>query len=261
MGLNRLTLTLLLTAAFAAPASAQDETWSWNKAVPAGKAIEIKGVIGDISAEPASGNQVQVIARKSGHRNEVSEVTIEVVEHEDGVTICAVYPGYRGRANECAPGGRGSSNTRDNDVSVDFEVRVPRGVRFVGRTVTGSVHATNLTADVVATSVSGNVRVSTSGLAKATTVSGSINARMGRTDWSGTLAFTTVSGDIVLEMPDGLNTDVEVTTVSGALSSDWPMTVGGRRFSPRNMSGTIGRGGRELKLTTVSGDIELRKAN
>ena len=67
------------------------------------------------------------------------------------------------------------------------------------------------------------------------------------------------SNQIVLEMPDNLNTDVEMTTVSGGLESDWPMTMNGRRFSRRNLSGRIGTGGRELKLTTVSGDVELRK--
>ena len=260
MTAQRFGISMLLTLAITTAAAAQDETWTWNKVVPSGKTIAIRGVNGDIMAEPAAGNEVQVIAKKSGSRSDVRDVKIEVVEHEDGVTICAVYPSRNGRENECEPH-RGHSSTRDNDASVDFEVRVPRGVKFNGSTVTGSVRATGLTADVKASSVSGNVRVSTTGLVRASTVSGSITVRMGRTDWENTLSFSTVSGSILLEMPENLNTDVRVSTVSGSLDSDWPMTMNGRRFSPRNLSGTIGSGGRELKLSTVSGDIELRKVN
>ena len=255
MVLQRIGVSLLFTLALTTVAAAQ-ETWSWKKVVASGKTVSIHGLIGDITATPASGNEVEVVARKSGRRGDVREVEIEVVEHEDGVAICAIYPTFRD--HQCYPH-RGINSDGDNDVSVDFEVRLPRGVEFNGSTVTGTVRATGLTADVVASSVSGDVRVSTTGLVKASTVSGSISARMGRTDWQSSLRFSTVSGDIVLEMPDNLNTDVEMTTVSGGLESDWPMTMNGRRFSPRNLSGRIGTGGRELKLTTVSGDVELRK--
>ena len=54
----------------------------------------------------------------------------------NGVTICAVYPTVPGREpNTCEPGGAGKSNTRDNDTVVHFDVRVPYGVGFVGRTI------------------------------------------------------------------------------------------------------------------------------
>lgn len=241
---------------------AQDDTWSWQKVIPAGQAIEIKGVIGDIIATAATGSQVRVIAKKSGRYSDAADVRLEVVEHERGVTICAMYPSSRSdRENECLPGARGSSNTRDNDTEVDFEVQVPRGVKFTGRTVTGKVVATGLTADVKASSVSGSVRVSTAGLVQASTVSGSIDVAMGRADWTDRLEFSTVSGDITLQMPENLNTDVEVSTVSGTLESDWPMSTTRRRFGPRNMHGRIGSGGRELRLSTVSGTIELKKSN
>jgi hypothetical protein len=259
---NRTGLLLLLTAVMWTPAMAQDDTWSWQKVIPAGQAIEIKGVLGDVVAKPATGNQVRVIAKKNARYGDAADVTIEVVEHERGVTICAMYPSSRSdRENECLPGARGHSNTRDNDTEVDFEVLVPKGVKFTGRTVTGRVVATDLSADVKASSVSGSVRVSTTGLVQASTVSGSIDVAMGRTDWTDQLEFSTVSGDIRLVMPENLNTDVEISTVSGTLESDLPMSTTRRRFGPRNMHGRIGSGGRELRLSTVSGTIELKKSN
>lgn len=253
---RRTSLALLLTLLAATPALAQD-TWNWRKAVAAGKAIEIKGINGDVSATAASGSEVEVVARKSGERNDPADVKIEVVEHANGVTICAIYPQ---RGNECLPGARGRSENRNNDVEVDFEVRVPRGVLFTGRTVNGSVRATGMTADVDASTVNGSVRVSTTGLAQASSVNGSLTVRMGRTNWNDVLEFKTVNGAITVEMPDNLSTEVQASTVNGSLSSDWPMTVRGK-WGPRRMNGRIGNGGRELALESVNGDIELRRVN
>jgi hypothetical protein len=257
---QRATLIGLFMLLAAAPAAAQD-TWNWRKALAAGKTVEIKGINGDVSATAASGNQVEVIAKKSAERSDPDDVRIEVVEHAEGVTICAVYPHRSGdRANECLPGARGRSNSNNNDVQVAFEVRVPRGVLFTGRTVNGSVRASGLTADAKASTVNGSVRVTTTGLAEASTVNGSITVRMGRTNWTDNLAFKTVNGAITVEMPVDLNADVSASTVNGSLASDWPMTVRGR-WGPKHMNGKIGRGGRELDLETVNGDIELRKVN
>lgn len=252
--------TLLFTVVFATPVLAQD-TWSWRKAIPAGRAIEIKGVNGDVVATAASGSDVEVIARKTADRSDPDDVTLEVVEHEGGVTICAMYPSTRGRQrNECLPGARGRSDVQNNDVDVHFEVRVPRGVLFTGKTVNGRVRASGLTADVKAHTVNGSVNVSTTGIAEASTVNGSITVRMGRTNWTDILSFETVNGGITIEMPDGVNADVSASTVNGSLSSDWPMTVRGR-WGPKRMNGKIGNGGRELSLETVNGDIELRRLN
>src|SRR2546430_12779216 len=46
---------------------------------------------GDIDAVAGSG-EVEVTAVKHAHRSDPDEVKIQVVQHEDGVTICAVYP-------------------------------------------------------------------------------------------------------------------------------------------------------------------------
>ena len=256
---TRLMRAVLLTMVLAAPAAAQDDSFSWRKAIPAGKAIEIKGVNGGIRVTAATGNQVEVVASKSAKRSDPSSVRIEVVEHADGATICAVYPTPRGeRDNECLPGARGRSNVRNNDTSVAFEVRVPRGVLFTGRTVNGSVRASGLTADVMTSTVNGDVRVETTGLAEASTVNGSIDVTMGRANWTDDLSFSTVNGGITLLLPANLQTEVSASTVNGSLTSDWPMTVKGR-WGPKRMNGTIGSGGRELSLSTVNGDIELRR--
>lgn len=247
----------VLVMAGAGRAAAQDFTWSG--AIPQGRAIEIKGVNGDVRAEPSGSNQVEVVAVKSARRDDPASVRIEVVPHNGGVTICAVYPTRAGaQPNECAPGDGGRNNVQNNDVTVRFTVRVPAGVTFIGRTVNGDVEATRLNGDVVVNTVNGSATFSTTGGGRASTVNGSIRGEMGRADWSDTLEMRTVNGSITLTLPATLSTEVRASTVNGDLTADFPMTVQGR-ISRRRLEGTIGGGGRLLSLETVNGSITLKR--
>ena len=247
---------LCLTAL--ATATAQD--FNWHGRLAAGKRLEVKGVNGDVRATLASGAEAVVNARKHARRSDPDEVEIKVVESDDGITICALYPTPpRAREeNTCEPGDRWHSSTENNDVTVDFEVQVPAGVIFNGQTVNGEMSAEGLKGDVRASTVNGSVRVSTTGLAEASTVNGSVYAEMGRADWTNDLEFSTVNGGITLIIPGKLDTEVRASTVNGDIESDWPMTVTGR-FNNRRVRGTIGAGGRGLSLSTVNGEIRLKK--
>ena len=86
--------------ALSLPAAAAED-FQWRGRVNAGQVIEIKGVNGSVRAEAASGNEVEVVAVKQGRRSDPNEVKIAVVEHGDGVTVCAVYPSPdAGRPND-----------------------------------------------------------------------------------------------------------------------------------------------------------------
>lgn len=250
-------------AAVPAPAPAaepqQQNEFRWHEPLAAGRVIEIKGVNGNVEATPASGGEVEVVAVKRGRRSNPEDVRIEVVRHGDGVTICAVYPAPEGRQpNTCAAGPNDRSHIQNNDVSVNFTVRVPAGVRFTGKTVNGRVEAEGLSADVEARTVNGGVNVSTTGLARASTVNGSIRVVMGHVVWPDELEFKTVNGGIDLSVPASLSAQVQAKTVNGEISTDFPMTVTGT-FSRRRLSGTVGSGGRDLRLETVNGSINLRR--
>src|SRR3989442_1341399 len=126
----RMPTLLLIAAGLALPArqaAAQNE-FHWKGKVAAGKAIEIKGVNGDVSAVAGSGD-VGVTAVKHAHRSDPDEVKIAVVEHADGVTICAVYPSDGRRENTCEAGEHG-------DIVTDFPLMV------TGRLGPRSLHGT-----------------------------------------------------------------------------------------------------------------------
>jgi hypothetical protein len=241
-----------------APLAAED--FQWHGRVGAGKTVEIKGVNGAIDASAAGGDEVELTATKRGRRSDPGSVRIEVVEHAEGVTICALYPDVDGRRNECRAGDGGHMSTRDNDVDVHFTVRIPRGVAFAPRTVNGDVAAEGLEGDVNVSTVNGSIQVSTTGRAEAQTVNGSIRASAGRADWSGDAEFKTVNGSITVTLPSSTSADVRAETVNGEIQTDFALTVSGR-VSRRRLSGSIGGGGRSLKMETVNGSIHLRKSS
>jgi Putative adhesin len=245
-------LTLLLPFA----AYAVEADFHWTGTLPPGQALEIKGVNGSIRAELANGATIEVSARKTANHSDPSSVRVEVVPFSGGVTICSVYPdGDSNHPNVCAPGNEGRISSRDHDVNVEYTVRVPAGIRFVPKTVNGSITATGLRSDIEASTVNGKVKLDTSGIAQATTVNGSIDASLG-TVMSNPLKFSTVNGSIHLAVPSATSADVDASTVTGSIATEFPLTVSGR-FGPKNIKGRIGNGGPSLRLSTVNGAIEL----
>ncbi len=253
------TAGVLLAAAFltTGAAQAQDRTFDWSGEVASGRTLEVKGVNGAVRAVPSSGREASVRARIEGHGDDPSDVTIEVVEHAGGVTLCAIYPGEE---NECAPGERGHLGSEDNRVEVEFRVRVPEGVRFAGKTVNGDVEARELRSVVSTRTVNGSIHVSTTRSATAETVNGSIEAEVGKLSGSGPYRYETVNGSVTLSMPEGTGAEVHARTANGGISTDFPLTVQGR-FGPRSLEGTVGEGGPVLELRTTNGAIRLRQAS
>src|SRR6266446_5658965 len=86
--------TVLLTTALCvgAVAALTAQDFNWHGRIAAGKRLEVKGVNGDVRAVLASGAEAVVNARKHARRSDPDDVKIEVVETDEGITICAVYP-------------------------------------------------------------------------------------------------------------------------------------------------------------------------
>lgn len=258
-GMGRALVPVALLALTAAPAAAQQqEGWTWEGRLAAGQVIEVKGVVGSIRALPASGDRVEVVAEKRSGRGEVQRVALQVVEHEHGVTICAMYPtpAYAPR-NECVPLGEGRMGNFGTDVVVDFTVRVPAGVALGARTAVGDVEARELGGDVEASTAAGNISVSTRGAVNARTVGGWIQVSIGAERLLNDVELTTIGGDITLELPAGLDADLHLRAV-GEIRADFPVTPQGRP-GPGRLRGRIGAGGPQIFASTMGGDIRLRR--
>lgn len=257
---------LALLATIALPAAGQDRqtdnSFNWNGKVPAGRWIRVKNLNGGITVGAASGDQVEVVATKRWRRGDPSVVRFTANTIGESVVICALWGensscderGYRVR------GDRDDRRMRNNDVSVEFRVLVPKGVKVSAQTVNGAVAVDGVTSDVDAGTVNGEVEVTTSGgRVNASNVNGNVRARLGRIDNEGDMKFETVNGNVIVEFNGEFGGDVDLQTVNGSLNTNFEMTVSGR-LDPKHLRAHIGKpGGPRIKLETVNGSVELRR--
>ena len=204
----------------------------WEGRLAAGQSIEICNVHGSIRAEASRDGVADVGSHQWGAR-------VMVTENAGGVRFQVVQTG-----DEPASG-------------TDFVVHVPKGVRFVGRTVNGSVKAEALQGDAAGYTVNGDVRISATGESRAMTVNGSIEAEM-RDVHSQTLELSTVNGGIVMAVPGGVNATFRAHTARGRIDADFPVKIEGHG-GERQAIGQWGQGGAEFHLETVNGNIRVRR--
>jgi hypothetical protein len=207
-------------------AAAQPDDFQWSGTVARGKKVEIRGVHGSILAISSEDDLVHVDARRS----DPAGGRIEVVEHDQGVTVYAAR--------------------------VDFVVRVPTGVHFAGSMIKGDIDVERLRSEATVTTISGNVNMRTAGFAaQVTAIDGNVLLDL-PTVANAELYADTVSGTIDFDVP-----------VASSVPSppQAPLLPDGSRVLPsvprpaQIVHATIGNGGPELRVTTVKGSIRLRR--
>jgi hypothetical protein len=252
----------LLVSAPRGSLAAPVKTFLWEGPVAAGKSLDLGGLNGPIHAVRARGGTAVVKAVKSSRRADPDVVRIEQWESDNTLWFCAVYPGQRSSsANPCDRRSQHSHTNGDekNQVMVEWEVEVPDGVRLLAHTVNGDLDLEDLAGPVEAATVNGSIRLGTRDEAEATTVNGTIEARLGTGRLPHDLAFRTVNGSIVLELADGLAATVVAEALNGEFESDFPVTITAGRIRKNRLRGTINGGGALLSMTTVNGSLALRR--
>jgi hypothetical protein len=255
--------TLITAAAIAAApglAAAQSGTpdFQWAKALAAGSDVGIHNISGDITVVPSTSGKVEVTARRT--RGGDSDIRTVVRETSRGISICVLR-----RDDECTDhgidGGDNEHGYRDRS-DMDVRVAVPANVNVSAGSVSGDVQVDGAQGVVSASSVSGNVTIEhvRASEVSARSVSGDIEAGIDALTGDGPLSFTSVSGDVTLTLPKALSADLRMSSVSGNLDTDFPITLSGGFMRRHSIDAKIGGGGRDLRVSTVSGDVRLRTA-
>ena len=252
------------------PAGAQSEKrtvftendFHWQANLKPGQTLEVVDRNGGIDATGASGEAAKVEGTKES-RGDSNDAFVEVVEYADGVTICAVY------AKDAKPGRchRGGVDSEDHHgwswhgehSKLTFNVQVPRGVNFKALTTNGGIRCRDLKSVVHASTTNGNVDVSTSEWASARTTNGSVTVNMGSANWTGEVELLSTNGSVRASLPASAEFAIRAATTNGGIHTDFPVTVQGS-FGTKDLSGTVGAGGRELRVATTNGGIDLRKS-
>jgi hypothetical protein len=260
---------LAATMLAATPLDAQTQPdFRWEKALAAGRHVRVHNLNGDVTVGPSASGKVEVTGTRRGRTRDRDAVSVEVVETADGLVICSLF---RNADMECDERGmrvhgnrRGGWRDRDddwNDARIDIDVKLPAGMQVSAGSVSGDVRVAGAEGDLKVSSVSGNVRLDAprADRVRASSVSGDVFVRVQALAGTGGLSFTSVSGNVEVELPRGVDADVSMRTVSGSMESDFPLVLNGR-VNRNSLEARIGRGGRDLEVRTVSGNVRLREA-
>jgi DUF4097 and DUF4098 domain-containing protein YvlB len=116
----------------------------------------------------------------------------------------------------------------------------------------GEAHVSSASGDVHVGEVRGTV--------SARAASGDVEVEITRLEGAGNMEFSTASGDVRVSLPGNLDADVDMSTVSGSLETDFPIQVEQKRHgSGRRASGRLGSGSRTLRISAASGDVTLKR--
>jgi DUF4097 and DUF4098 domain-containing protein YvlB len=255
-------LSVALIAGLSFPVAAQNRAdFHWDKAVTSGGDVSIRNINGDIKVTPSTTGRVSVTGIKRGNSRYFDRIKAEVQETSRGIVVCVLPDDADSSCDD--RGSRWRRGDRDwNDVSMDLEVAVPANLRVSAANVSGDIDISGANGDVEASTVSGDLRLDRlrASSVRGNTVSGDIEVHVDAFTGRGDLSFHSVSGDVVLELPRDFGADLSMSTVSGDMNSDFPVTLGNGRMSHRRIEARIGGGGRRLDVNTVSGDLRLRMA-
>lgn len=275
----------------------REPTFTISERVSEGGWVRLYSQAGDITITEGGSGTMELRAEKDpGRRGSIEDIGFRVLRDEDGITVCAVYDDEdecdsdgiesvrrrarinwsdRARAHMTVriPAGMrvrsGSGNGDLSLVSAAAEARLASGngkVRVSGvrgrvsaSSGNGEVNIENVGGPVTANSGNGDIVVGTvNGPVNASSGNGDIRVTMDRLGGSEDLEFSTGNGRILVELPSDFSADLEASTGNGRIVTDFPITVTGR-LTPTRLRGTIGRGGRQLRLSSGNGAIDIRK--
>ena len=143
-------------------------------------------------------------------------------------------------------------------ISGDITIAGANGESLI-RTVSGDVDLASARGDVEVETVSGDVdlRDVVAKQIRSHTTSGDMNFS-GQILADGRYEFDTHSGEIRLVLPADVGAQLSVSTFSGGLESDFPITLqAGKDHGSKRLSFTLGQGTARIIAETFSGDVTL----
>jgi len=256
---TRFALAALLLGFMSPLARAQDFQKTYS--LGAGGRLSLHNVSGDIVINGYDGSAIQVKGFKEGRDRD--RVEVEDRSNANRVDLRARYP------QNC-----------NCDASIRFEVEVPRSVSYQFdpiATASGNIEVSGVKGDLAVKSASGDVRVSkatgsirastasgnvevrdVAGSVNASSASGNVEVEIDRLEGNNRMEFSTASGDVSVKLPANLDADIEMSSQSGDLSTDFPIEIHSPEVGPGHRArGRLGNGSHSLRLSSASGNVRL----
>lgn len=240
------------------------------------KEIVVDNIFGYIHVEGTTSKDVELqvhktIKARTADRLKRAKEEVSLDISEEGNTIDLYVNGpFR-----CTEEQRRLKEWRDPGYAVhyDFTLRIPNKTNLTIKTVTeGDISVKNVEGDFEVKNVNGQIQMTDiSGSGEAHTVNGKVEVSFTnnpKTDCS----FKTINGDVRVNFQSNLSADFWLKTFTGEAFSDFPVSYlppkpvkpyhkdGKFVYKSNNTTGVrIGRGGPEILMDTMTGDILIEK--
>ncbi|HEX4023041.1 MAG TPA: DUF4097 family beta strand repeat-containing protein [Acidobacteriaceae bacterium] len=265
--LTYLAATALLTPLLAHAAT--DKTFQRTLNVTATPDVIVQTGSGDIHISQGTSNQVAITGTihmshwgwGSTNDKDVDQIVNNPPIQQSGNTIKIGF------------GNGGSSFFSGNDISIDYDIRIPNGANLKINSGSGDVRIEGINASLHAETGSGDINVKGSSLTEAQAETGSGNIQLDavqghlrahtgsgdvtaagtpNADWY----LETGSGDVNLTVPSSSKFRLDAQSSSGDIHSDVALTMQGN-LNRGHVSGSANGGGPTIRVETGSGDINI----
>ena len=241
--------------------TAQEPDYRFSRAMRAGETLAIGNIDGSVTVTRASGGNAVVLVTKRVIRGNGDLVKAILEDEGSGrIKVCTVYLRETGQDRNTCRGDNSDNYGRRREpleVEMTYEVQLPAGVELNVGTVDGDVIVSGLGARSTISTVDGNIRVEGRAPERVSTVDGDIEI-MATGELPTDLRYSTVDGGVLLTLPGDAGFEVNATSVDGGLESDFPITVQGR-WGPRSLRGRVGDGRTSIRISTVDGEVAIRR--
>jgi|RhiMethySRZTD1v2_1073278.scaffolds.fasta_scaffold00451_3 putative adhesin len=233
-----------------ASGKASDE-WQRSYTLPKGGRLEIINVNGVIEVHPASGSQVEVLARREVRTRTDEEAKARLAKAEMIEDVGPDHVKIEMKAND-----QGVSFGPHGRVSIVYRVNVPAGLNTTFRTENGAVRLENIAGQITAASTNGPIiGRGLSGSVDASTVNGGID--IGFASVSADSKIITVNGPATVTVPPDIDAELDAAAVNGGVTTqdDLPLTGGVR--TNRRVTGRLNDGGPRIVVQTTNGGVRV----
>jgi len=234
----------------------REEFHQTYKLTPNGR-VSLENINGAVHIKTWDQNEVKVDALKHGYNQErLNEAKIEIESDADSLRIKTMYPDRNLSFSS------DDDRRNNNPASVEYTLTVPRNARIDSvEVINGAVDIRSVSGSVKATSINGEVRADgLAGDVKLSTVNGAAHATFGDLTNVRNVSVGSVNGSVELVIPSDVNAQIRANTVHGAIKNDFGIPVHHGQYVGRDLSATLGRGGIQIRLDNVNGEINIRHA-
>ncbi len=214
-----------------------------NYSIPPRGHIWISTLNGNIKVSGFKGELIEIVGTKKGPDSRLIEITDRSAFNRVDLS--------------CRYLERGHCNAR-----VDYEVRVPESTEFnffIKSFFSGNIEISGIIGNLRAESGNGDIKLKdVQGKLWVSSLSGNISADIVEVHERSEMRLDSISGNISVRAPKGLDAWIDLSSRSGSLKSDFPIEIMDLRYGPgQTAHGRLGSGLQVLRIYSNTGKVSL----